>query len=252
MTDGQRVHVLEKQWGKGLMLQITSFPFYSGCFKAVDLMEWFLIGAGALIGESGPWGLVTSGWQHCRYVANKVLIGYQGEDESSYKQLVKRQHCTPKSCKWRALWLGGEASCTPSWFTAESHAVNVFCREAAFSSSVLFMQTAESGRKLRHLINGCGCGSVSHVFLRAHIQRQNPSAGGYRISFFFSSETLSKLWPLNFSILFPFPPILFHIVSSMKSTSPLILAVSIQNDHMLTQPRVLESPTLENSREKRK
>ena len=54
--------------------------------------------------------------------------------------------------------------------------------------SVFFMQTAESERKDRHLINGCGCGSVSYVFLRAQIQRQNPSARGYRFCIFLSSE----------------------------------------------------------------
>jgi len=53
-------------------------------------------------------------------------------------------------------------------------------------SSALFMQTAESEREVRHLINGCGCGSVSYVFLRA--QRQNPSVGGCRFCIFLSSE----------------------------------------------------------------
>lgn len=110
----------EKQRGKGLMLQITSFPFYLGSSKAVDLMEWSPFGAGALSGESGPRGLVTCGWRHRRCVANKVLIGYQSEDESSYKQLVKRQHCTPKSCKCRALCLGGEVSSASGCFTARS------------------------------------------------------------------------------------------------------------------------------------
>lgn len=137
MTDGRRVHVLEKQRGKGLMLQITSFPFYLGSSKAVDLMEWFLIGARAVTEESGPWGLVTSGWRHCRCVANKVLIGYQSEDESSYKQLVKRQHCTPKSRECRAPWLGGEASCTPGWFAAEPCAVRAFCGRSSLSLALL-------------------------------------------------------------------------------------------------------------------
>lgn len=120
VTDGQRVHMREKQRGKGLMLQITSFPFYLGSSKAVDLMDWSRIGAGALTGESGPRGLLTSGWRHCGCVANKVLIGYQSEDESSYKQLVKRQRCTLKSCKCRALSVGGEASSAPACFTAGS------------------------------------------------------------------------------------------------------------------------------------
>lgn len=110
----------KKQRGKGLMLQITSFPVYLGSSKAVDLMDWSRFGAGALTGESGPRGLVTSGWRHCRCVANKVLIGYQSEDESSYKQLVKRQHCTPKGCKCRAASLWGEASSAPGCFTARS------------------------------------------------------------------------------------------------------------------------------------
>lgn len=113
--------------------------------------------------------------------------------------IVPQRAASAELCDWeerQAVLLAG--------FTAESCAVNVFCRGAAFSSSVLFMQTAESERKVRHLINRCGCGSVSYVFLRAHIQRQNRSARGYRI-FFLSSEILSKLWPLNFSLLFPFP-----------------------------------------------
>lgn len=60
-------------------------------------------------------------------------------------------------------------------------------------SSVLFMQTAESERKVRHLINGCGCGSVSYVFLRAQIQRQNPSARGCRFCIFLYSEIFKQV-----------------------------------------------------------
>lgn len=89
--------------------------------------------------------------------------------------------------------------------------------------SVLFMQTAESERKVRHLINGCRRGSVSYVFLRAQIQRQS-SARGYRFCIFLSSEVWNKLWWLNFSVLSPSrPPSSFTLSTPWNLLPPYCL-----------------------------
>ena len=90
---------------------------------------------------------------HC--VANKIIIVYQIEDESSYKQVVKRKYCTPKSCMHWALWLWVAVSCAPCWFSAEWAAFNWCCYS---------VQTDVSERKVRHSINGCKCGSLGYVF----------------------------------------------------------------------------------------
>lgn len=72
-------------------------------------------------------------------------------------------------------------------------------------SPVPFLQTAESGRKLRRLINGCGCGSVDYVSVGAQIQRENPSARHYRFCVYFSGQILRKLWCLHFSVFLTSP-----------------------------------------------
>lgn len=119
MTDGQRVHVQKKQRGKRVNvadhLVLLLFRFlWSSWFNWV-ISDW---------GQSSEWSTrpmrFGDFWLkalHC--VANKILIVYQIEDESSYKQVVKRKYCPPKSCKHWALWMGGAVSCAPCWFSAE-------------------------------------------------------------------------------------------------------------------------------------
>lgn len=71
----------------------------------------------------------------------------------------------PKELQEQAV--SGEESSAPA--SLQILAESVFIRRSWQCSPAPFMRTAECERKVRRLINGCGCGSVDYVVAGAQI-----------------------------------------------------------------------------------